>query len=92
MGIRLALGATRSSIMALVIAHGLRLLAIGMVLGVAAALAASRLVEARLFGVAATEPSIFAAVIVRLTAVSVLACAIPARRAMRIDPVAALRR
>ena len=91
MGIRLALGAKQSSIMTLVVGQGLRLFAIGAVVGVAGALAGSRLVEAQLFGVAPTDPSIFVTVVALLAAISVLACAIPAHRAMRTDPVAALR-
>ena len=91
MGIRLALGAKRSSIMKLVVGQGLRLFAIGAILGVAGALAASRLVEAQLFGVAPTDPSIFVVVVALLTAVSGLACAVPAHRAMRTDPLTALR-
>jgi hypothetical protein len=78
--IRLALGAQQSSIMTLVVGQGLRLFAMAAVVGVAGALAGSRLVEAQLFGVAPTDPSIFVTVVALLAAISVLACAIPAHR------------
>ena len=77
--------------MTLAVGQGLRLFAMGAAVGVAGALAWSRLVEAQLLGVAPTDPSIFVTVVALLAAVSVLACAIPAHRAMRTDPVAALR-
>jgi predicted permease len=92
MGIRLALGARPSSIMMLVISEGLRLVAVGAALGLAGAFAGSRLLRSQLFNVAPTDLATFTSGAVVLLAVSALACAIPARRAMKLDPVEALRR
>ena len=90
-GIRLALGAKPTSILSLILGEGLRLVGIGAVLGLVAALLATRWVESQLFGVRATDPLTFAAVCLLLTAVASVACLIPARRAMRVDPARALR-
>jgi len=90
-GIRLALGARPSSVLWLIVTAGLRLIAIGAVLGAAAALFASRAVESQLFGIKPIDPITYLAVAIVLVAVGVAACAIPARRAMQIDPVRALR-
>ena len=92
MGIRLALGARPSSIMMLVISEGLRLVAVGAALGLAGAFAGSRLLRSQLFNVAPTDLATFTSGAVVLLAVSALACAVPARRAMKLDPVEALRR
>ena len=75
----------------LIVTAGLRLIAIGAVLGAAAAVFASRAVESQLFGIKPIDPITYLAVAIVLVAVGVAACAIPARRAMRIDPVRALR-
>ncbi len=90
-GIRLALGAKPASILSLILGEGLRLVAFGAVIGLAAALAASRWLESQLFGVRPTDPLTFAAVCLLLTTVAALACLIPAARAMRVDPAVALR-
>jgi ABC-type antimicrobial peptide transport system permease subunit len=90
-GIRLALGAKPASILSLILGEGLRLVAIGAAIGLAVALAATRYVESQLFGVSPTDPLTFATVCLLLTTVAVLACLIPARRAMRVDPATALR-
>jgi predicted permease len=90
-GIRLALGAEPSVILWMLVADGLRLVAIGAALGLAGAFAATRLLKNQLFGIAPTDPVTFIGVIVLLLAVGFLACALPARRAMRVDPVVALR-
>jgi predicted lysophospholipase L1 biosynthesis ABC-type transport system permease subunit len=90
-GIRMALGAGRKGVFALVLRHGLTLTAIGVAVGLAGALAATRLLSRLLVGVSPTDPLTFALVAVALTAVAALACALPARRAMRIDPAVALR-
>jgi predicted permease len=89
-GIRLALGAAGRDILGVVLGHGLRLVVVGLVLGIAAAAALSRLLEALLFGVTTTDPASAMAVAL-LAAVAVLACLVPALRATRVDPVIALR-
>ncbi|HSC27488.1 MAG TPA: ABC transporter permease [Vicinamibacterales bacterium] len=90
-GIRLALGARPRSILAMIVREGAWLAAIGAALGLAGAYAGGRLVETQLFGVEPTDPLTFTAVLLTLLAVSLLACAVPAVRAMRVDPVVALR-
>jgi macrolide transport system ATP-binding/permease protein len=90
-GIRVALGAQSSNVLRLVIGQGMTLAFVGVVVGVAAALALSRLAESLLFGVSAADPLTYVGVAALLTAVALLACYVPARRATRIDPVAALR-
>jgi predicted permease len=90
-GIRLALGARPGSILSLILGEGLRLVAIGAVIGLTAAFAASRWLESQLFGVPPTDPLTFAAVCLLLTMVAIFACLVPARRAMRVDPAVALR-
>jgi ABC-type antimicrobial peptide transport system permease subunit len=71
--------------------EGLRLVGAGAVLGLAGALAGTRLLESQLFGIAPTDPGTFVMVVLMLGSVGLLACALPARRAMRVDPVVALR-
>jgi putative ABC transport system permease protein len=90
-GIRMALGAQRADILRDVLAHGGRLTLAGVALGVGTALGLTRLIAAMLFGISATDPLTFAAVVAILLAVALLACLIPARRATRVDPMAALR-
>ena len=90
-GIRLALGAAPRAVSRLVIAQGFRLIALGLTLGVIAAFALSRVVRGLLFGVAATDALTFGAVTLLLAATALLACWIPARRAMRVDPAITLR-
>jgi len=90
-GVRLALGATRQDLFRLVVGQGLRLPAIGVAAGLAGAFAVSRLLEHLLFQVSPSDPPTFVGVGVLLMAVALLACWIPARRATRIDPIAALR-
>jgi predicted permease len=91
MGVRLALGAQPGNILRMVLAKGLRLAAIGLTIGLAAAFALTRLMESLLFDVRATDPITFAGVAALLMVVALAACWIPARRAMRIDPADALR-
>jgi ABC-type antimicrobial peptide transport system permease subunit len=91
MGVRLALGAQPANLLAMVIGEGLRLVAIGIALGLAAALVITRFLEALLFGVEARDAATFVAVPVVLTLAALLGCVVPALRAMRIDPVVALR-
>jgi predicted permease len=89
--IRIALGAESSTIFKLVVGHGLKLALAGVVVGVAAALALTRFMHSLLYGISATDPATFVIVAVALTGVAMLACVLPARRAMRVDPMTALR-
>jgi len=91
MGVRLALGASRMEIFRLVLKDGLTLAALGVVLGVLAALALTPALGALLFGVPATDPWTFAATVVGVLVVAAVASLIPARRATRVQPVEALR-
>jgi len=90
-GIRVALGARSAGIVTLVLREGLRLIVIGLPLGLAAALAAVRLLSSYLYGVSATDVATFSTMTAVLAGVALFACYIPARRAMRVDPVQALR-
>jgi putative ABC transport system permease protein len=89
--VRRALGAERRDILGLVLKQGLLLTAAGVVFGLAGALAATRLIETLLFGVAARDALTFALVPAVLAIVALVACYLPARRATRIDPMTALR-
>lgn len=89
-GLRMAIGAMPSDVMKMILGGGMKLAALGVVLGVVAALALSQLVEAMLFEVEPSDPASFAATAVLLLAVAALACYIPARRAMRVDPMVTL--
>jgi ABC-type antimicrobial peptide transport system permease subunit len=89
-GIRVALGGTRAAIHRIVLREGVILVASGLALGVLGAAAATRALEAELFGIQATDPGVVAAAVVLLAGVGLAACGLPARRATRIDPVRAL--
>jgi len=91
MGIRLALGAARGEIVRLVLARGLALAAIGTIIGVAGALAATRVLAGLTAGVQPTDPATFALVTLVLLGTALLAAYLPARRASRVDPMVALR-
>jgi putative ABC transport system permease protein len=90
-GIRVALGATSRTILGLIGREGLVLVGIGMGLGVAVALSLTRVLGRFLWGVSATDPLTFLAVIIAMTVIAAIACYVPARRALRIDPIVALR-
>jgi ABC-type antimicrobial peptide transport system permease subunit len=90
-GIRMALGCGRGGVFALVVKSGLRLTAVGILIGIMAAAAATRGLSRLLVGVSPTDPLTFATVAAVLGAVAFVACAVPARRATRIDPADALR-
>jgi len=90
-GVRVALGASRADVLALVVRQGLVLALTGSAIGIAGALLLSRLMSSQLYGVSPTDPITFVAVSVLLTLVALAACYIPARRAMQIDPMVALR-
>src|SRR5204863_1554193 len=91
MGIRVAIGAAPGSIVALVMRQGLTLAAAGVVIGLALALAAGRVVSWLLFGVIPTDPGVLIGIPLLLTSVAALATYIPARRALNVDPLVALR-
>jgi putative ABC transport system permease protein len=91
LGIRMALGARPTAVFRMVVRQGMALVVVGIVLGVAGAVAATRLLAAQLFEVAPTDPAVFVFVASTLTMAGLAACVIPARRATRADPIAALR-
>ncbi len=90
-GIRVALGASAGSVLRLVLMQGLWLTVLGIVAGLALTLGLTRFVAAQLYGVGANDPLTVGAVVAALAAMSLLACFVPARRAIRTDPVAAIR-
>ena len=90
-GIRVALGAQRGDVLRLVLGEGAKMALLGVGIGVVAALGLTRLMAHMLYGVSATDPLTFTAVAILLTGVSQAACYVPARRAMRVDPLEALR-
>jgi len=91
-GIRMALGAQPADVLKMVIKQGLVLTVMGVVIGLFAALIVTRLIDTQqLYGVSATDPFTFAVIALLLTAVSLLACYLPARRATKVDPLTALR-
>jgi ABC-type antimicrobial peptide transport system permease subunit len=91
-GVRLALGAQRRGILVLVMRKGMTLASAGMAVGLFGAFAITRLMSSLLYEVSAADPVTFAAVAALLSAVAMLACYVPAWRAMKVDPIVALRR
>jgi putative ABC transport system permease protein len=90
-GIRVALGATKSDVLRMVVGQGVKLAIIGVAIGIGGALALTRFLSSLLYGVKPTDPFTFIAVSLILIAVALLSCYIPARRAARVDPMVALR-
>jgi ABC-type antimicrobial peptide transport system permease subunit len=90
-GIRMALGATSGNVVGMVVKHGVRLAALGLAFGIAAAFAVTRLMATLLYGVRPTDPAVFLAVAAALMTVALVASLIPSFRVTRIRPAAALR-
>jgi ABC-type antimicrobial peptide transport system permease subunit len=90
-GVRSALGASQLSIVRMVLRRGLLLTGAGVVLGLVAAALATRVVTSMLFGVSRLDPATYAVVVILLTVVSTVACALPALRAARVDPASTLK-
>jgi predicted permease len=90
-GLRMALGASRAAVLRMILSQGGKLAAAGVVAGLGASFVLTRSMEAMLYGVSASDPITFIAVAILLTAVALVACYIPARRAMQVDPMVALR-
>lgn len=91
MGIRVAMGASRSNIFKLIVGHGMMLAACGVVLGILASFGLTRLMSSLLFGVGAVDAKVFLAAALALGSAALVACLVPARRATRVDPILALR-
>ncbi len=89
-GVRMALGAAAADVQRMVLRQGMRLAGVGLALGLAAALAATRLMTAMLFGIGATDPLVYGAIALMLASAAALACWLPSRRAARVDPARAL--
>ena len=90
-GIRVALGSSRAAILWLVLREAFELVLIGLVLGVVGAASLQKLVATEIYGVRPLDPVVLASVMTLLAIVALAACAVPARRAMRVDPIVALR-
>jgi ABC-type antimicrobial peptide transport system permease subunit len=90
-GIRMALGAHRWTVLGLMLRHGVRLTCAGLVLGLLGAVTATRILTSVLYGTSPTDPLIFAAISLLLAAIALVACFVPACRAANVDPMVALR-
>jgi len=90
-GLRMALGATPGRVLQLIVGEGMKVVLIGVVIGLAGGLALGRTISSLVFGVPVRDPATFSLVAATLAAVALAACAIPARRAARVDPMVALR-
>jgi ABC-type antimicrobial peptide transport system permease subunit len=91
MGVRIALGARRADVLALVLGQGGRLIAVGIVVGAAVAAASTRLFASMMYGVSPVDPVVYIGTAALLGTVGVIAMIVPARRATRVDPLVALR-
>jgi len=91
LGIRMALGAARTSIFRLVLRHGISLVGVGIIIGLLGAVAVRRALMSLLYNVGALDSDAVITAIISLTAVALIACCVPARRATRVDPIVALR-
>ena len=91
LGVRMALGAPRRHVLGLMMTMGGRLVAVGLVIGVAASFATTRVLRSQLFGVQPADPLAYAIVVLVLGLVTLVACYVPARRAADVDPLVALR-
>jgi ABC-type antimicrobial peptide transport system permease subunit len=90
-GIRVALGSSRAAILKLVLREGFELVVIGLVLGIVGAVSMQKAVASEIYGVRALDPLVLVSVMAVLAIVALAACAVPARRAVRVDPIIALR-
>jgi ABC-type antimicrobial peptide transport system permease subunit len=90
-GIRMAIGAQRRDVVGLVLAGGLKLVALGVILGLLGSLALTRVLQSQLYGISAHDPLTYVTIALLLPAVATFACLIPARRATKLDPLTALR-
>jgi putative ABC transport system permease protein len=90
-GIRVALGAQRSDVLLLILKHGLFLLVTGLAIGLPVSFGLARLLSSLLFGVNATDASVFGGIVLTMCIVGALACYIPSRRSLKVDPILALR-
>lgn len=90
-GVRMALGATTRDVFKLIVGRGMKLTAVGVLIGVAGAIALTRLMHSLLFNTSATDPVTFILISLLLSVAAFLACYLPARRAARVDPLVALR-
>jgi putative ABC transport system permease protein len=90
-GVRVALGAGSRDVSRMIVAQGLRIISVGVAIGIVGSLVLTRTVESLLFGVTPTDPLTFALVILLLVLAALIACYVPARRATRVDPITALR-
>jgi putative ABC transport system permease protein len=90
-GVRMALGASRRNVVAFVVMQGVKLPIAGILIGLLAAFATTRVIQHLLFGVSPTDPLTFVSVSVLLALTALIACCLPARRAARVDPLAAIR-
>jgi putative ABC transport system permease protein len=90
-GVRMALGAQKVDVLSMILKDGARMTLVGIILGLAGAMALTRLMRTMLYGVSSTDPLTFISVAALLGAIAMLACYVPARRAMKVDPMEALR-
>jgi ABC-type antimicrobial peptide transport system permease subunit len=90
-GIHMAMGASRGQVLGMILGQGMRLAAVGLVVGVAASFLLTRLLRTQLFNVRPSDPATVAGVVMFIAAVALLACYIPASRATRVDPMVVLR-